>query len=304
MDHKHLNYFLALAKTLHFSRASELCHISAPTLSRNIKQLEEEVGVMLFLRDNRSVKLTQAGVAFSEYATTTLANWQHFKANLNEPQRAIYGNVSIYCSVTASYSFLHHILEQLRVQHQHIEITLNTGDPAVAINRVLDGHESVAIAARPIKLPAQVAFVDIGYSPLVLIAPKIPCAITEKLAKNTEHIAWSELEYIVPEQGFSRRKLELWWRKNNVHGKIYAQVAGHEAMVSMVSLGLGVALVPQIVLDNSPLKDKVQILQCSAVPPEGFKIGLAVLHKELNDPAISALWNIAQNMGEKLILGR
>lgn len=94
MDHKHLNYFLALAKTLHFSRASELCHISAPTLSRNIKQLEDEVGVMLFQRDNRSVKLTREGVAFKEYASATLSHWQRFKANLNEPQQHIYGNVS------------------------------------------------------------------------------------------------------------------------------------------------------------------------------------------------------------------
>jgi len=301
MDHKHLHYFLALAKTLHFSRASELCHVSAPTLSRNIKQLEDEVGVMLFQRDNRSVKLTREGIAFKEYASATLNNWQRFKANLNEPQQHIYGNVSLYCSVTASYSFLHHILEQLRSQHQHIEITLNTGDPALAINRVLDGHESMAIAARPSKLPAQIAFVDIGYSPLVLIAPTIQCPITEKLATNTETIDWSELEFIVAEQGFSRQRLEQWWRKNNVQGKIYAQVAGHEAMVSMVSLGLGVAMIPKIVLDNSPLNDKVQVLQYKGEPPQGFKIGLAVLHKELNDPAISALWNIAQNMGENII---
>lgn len=299
MDHKHLNYFLALAKTLHFSRASELCHISAPTLSRNIKQLESEVGVMLFLRDNRSVKLTREGHAFIDYATATLANWQRFKADLKEPEQHIYGNVSIYCSVTASYSFLHHILEQLRAQHQHIEITLNTGDPALAINRVLDGHESMAIAAKPNKLPTQVAFVNIGYSPLVFIGPKISCPITDKLASNNESIDWSELEFIVPEQGFSRKRLEQWWRKNNVHGKIYAQVAGHEAMVSMVSLGLGVAMIPKIVLDNSPLQDKVQILQGNTPPPDGIDIGLAVLHKELNDPAISALWNIAQNIGEK-----
>lgn len=301
MDHKHLNYFLALAKTLHFSRASELCHISAPTLSRNIKQLEDEVGVMLFQRDNRSVKLTREGVAFKEYASATLNNWQRFKANLNEPQHHIYGNVSLYCSVTASYSFLHQILEQLRAQHPHIEITLNTGDPALAINRVLDGHESMAIAARPSKLPVQIAFVDIGYSPLVFIAPTIECPITEKLANTIEIIDWSELEFIVAEQGFSRQRLEQWWRKNNVQGKIYAQVAGHEAMVSMVSLGLGVAMIPKIVLDNSPLNDKVQVLQYEGEPPKGFKIGLAVLHKELNDPAISALWNIAQNMGENII---
>lgn len=301
MDHKHLNYFLALAQTLHFSRASELCHISAPTLSRNIKQLENEVGVMLFQRDNRSVKLTKEGLAFKEYASATLNHWQRFKANLNEPQQHIYGNVSLYCSVTASYSFLHHILEQLRAQHPHIEMTLNTGDPALAINRVLDGHESMAIAARPSKLPAQIAFVDIGYSPLVLIAPNTQCPITEKLANYGTAIDWSELEFIVPEQGFSRQMLEQWWRKNSIQGKIYAQVAGHEAMVSMVSLGLGLALIPKIVLDNSPLKDKVQILQYAEQPPPGFKIGLAVLRKELNDPAISALWNIAQNIGEKII---
>jgi LysR family positive regulator for ilvC len=301
MDHKHLKYFLALAKTLHFARASELCHVSAPTLSRNIKHLEEEVGVALFMRDNRSVKLTKEGESFIDYATATLANWQRFKANVKEPQQHIYGKVSIYCSVTASYSFLHQILEQLRAQHQYIEITLNTGDPALAINRVLDGHESMAIAAKPAKLPAQIAFVDIGHSPLVLIGPKVQCTITEKLISCNEEPDYSDLEFIVPEQGFSRQRLEMWWRKNNIHGKIYAQVAGHEAMVSMVSLGFGVAMVPKIVLDNSPLKDKVQILTPKMQAPEGFDIGLAVLRKELNDPAISALWNIAQTLDAKAI---
>ena len=153
------------------------------------------------------------GLGLIQLPTSTLANWQRFKANLKEPQQYIYGNVSIYCSVTASYSFLHHILEQLRAQHQHIEITLSTGDPALAINRVLDGHESMAIAAKPNKLPAQIAFVDIGYSPLVFIAPKIACSITQKLASNTPSIDWSELEFIVPEQGFARQRLEQWWPK-------------------------------------------------------------------------------------------
>ncbi|WP_273049202.1 HTH-type transcriptional activator IlvY [Pseudoalteromonas sp.] len=301
MDHKHLNYFLALAKTLHFARASELCHISAPTLSRNIKYLEQEVGVALFIRDNRSVKLTREGELFIDYATATLANWQRFKANIKDPQQHIYGNVSIYCSVTASYSFLHQILEQLRAQHQYIEITLNTGDPALAINRVLDGHESMAIAAKPSKLPVQIAFVEIGYSPLLFIGPKIQCPITEKLTQSNDDINWSELEFIVPEQGFSRQRLEHWWRKNNIYGKIYAHVAGHEAIVSMVSLGLGVAMVPKIVLDNSPLQDKVQILTPKMQAPDGFDIGLAVLKKELNDPAISALWNIAQTLAAKAI---
>jgi len=300
MDHKHLNYFLALAKTLHFARASELCHISAPTLSRNIKQLEEEVGVVLFNRDNRTVKLTREGESFIEYANATLANWHRFKANVQEPQQHVYGNVSIYCSVTASYSFLHQILEQLRMQHPYIEITLNTGDPALAINRVLDSHEDMAIAAKPIKLPGQIAFTSVGYSPLVLIAPKIACPISEKLSAS-EQIDWSDLEFIVAEQGLSRQRLEQWWRKKNIHGRIYAQVAGHEAMVSMVSLGLGIAMVPKIVLDNSPLKDKVQIVSDAEQTVAGFEIGLAVLNKERHDPALNAIWSIAQSLTQQAI---
>lgn len=298
MDHKRLDYFLVLAKTLHFARASELCHISAPTLSRNIKQLEEEVGVALFSRDNRSVKLTREGESFIDYANATLANWQRFRTNMQDPEQPVYGKVSIYCSVTASYSFLHQILEQLRFKHQHIEIKLNTGDPALAINRVLDSHEEMAIAAKPDRLPAQIAFASIGYSSLVFIAPRSPCSITEKLANFNDTINWSQLEFIVPEQGFTRQRLEHWWRKNNINAKIYAQVAGHEAMVSMVSLGLGIAMVPKIVLDNSPLKDKVQIIHDKREAPAGFEIGLAALRKELSDPALAALWDIAQELKE------
>ncbi|NMR25504.1 HTH-type transcriptional activator IlvY [Pseudoalteromonas sp. NEC-BIFX-2020_015] len=296
MDHKRLHYFLALAKTLHFARASELCHISAPTLSRNIKQLEDEVGVELFIRDNRSVKLTREGESFIDYANATLANWQRFRTNVRNPEQTIYGKVSIYCSVTASYSFLHQILEQLRLQHQHIEIKLNTGDPAVAINRVLDGQEAMAIAAKPDKLPPQIAFASIGYSSLVFIAPRIPSLITQKLSLSSDKIAWSELEFIVPEQGFTRQRLEQWWRKHGINAKIYAQVAGHEAMVSMVSLGLGIAMVPKIVLDNSPLKDRVQVISDQNEAPAGFEIGLAVLRKGLSDAALNALWEIAQTL--------
>lgn len=296
MDHKRLNYFLVLAKTLHFARASEQCHISAPTLSRNIKQLEQEVGVTLFSRDNRSVNLTREGESFIDYANATLANWYRFRANVQDPEQTIYGKVSIYCSVTASYSFLHQLLEQLRLQHQHIEIKLNTGDPALAINRVLDSHEAMAIAAKPDKLSPQIAFASIGYSSLVFIAPRVPSPITEKLASYDDVINWSELEFIVPEQGFTRQRLEQWWRKHNINAKTYAQVAGHEAMVSMVSLGLGIAMVPKIVLDNSPLKDRVQIISDKREPPTGFEIGLAVLRKGLSDPALTALWDIAQGL--------
>ncbi|MCO4758589.1 MAG: HTH-type transcriptional activator IlvY, partial [Oceanospirillaceae bacterium] len=67
------------------------------------------------------------------------------------------------------------------------------------------------------------------------------------------------------------------------------QVAGNEAIVSMVSLGFGVGVVPRIVLDNSPLADRVQVLD---VQPEleAYDVGLFALNKKLKSPLIRAFW--------------
>ena len=75
MNTKSLEHFLLLARTLHFGRASEEANISLSAMSRNIRQLEEEVGVSLFTRDNRSVVVTPEGKAFEHYARETLAKW-------------------------------------------------------------------------------------------------------------------------------------------------------------------------------------------------------------------------------------
>lgn len=65
---------------------------------------------------------------------------------------------------------------------------------------------------------------------------------------------------ILSEKGIGRQRVDHWFSTKGIKPKIYAQVAGNEAIVSMVSLGFGVGVVPQIVLDNSPLSDKVKIL--------------------------------------------
>jgi len=298
MDNRSLQLFLALADTLHFGRASERCHISASTLSRNIKQLEQEVGAELFNRDNRTVSLTKQGKDFIEYANVSLAQWHRFKSSLDENHTELTGELSLYCSVTASYSFLYSLLETFRQHHQKIEIKLNTGDPGVAITRILDGHEDMAIAAKPDQLPSNIAFCATGSSSLQFIAPKVQCDITKRIADAGSDIQWQSLPYIVPEHGLNRKRLEYWWKKNHITPQIYAQVAGNEAIVSMVSLGFGIALVPQIVLDNSPLQDKVQVLK-APYQPKDFEIGLCVQRKNLQNPLIQAMWQISQNLKNK-----
>jgi LysR family positive regulator for ilvC len=289
MDTRTLKQFATLADSLHFGRTSEACHMSPSALSRSIQQLEAEVGVKLFERDNRSVSLTRQGERFQQYARDALGQWDVIRAELLVDADELHGEVSIYCSVTASYSFLFELLSEIRQNNPRIEIKLHTGDPEHAITRVAAGEEDMAIGARPDKLPTGMAFKPIATSPLVFIAASDKVDYSKLSRGKAKATAWAETPMIVSESGLSRQRLNAWFRKLGVSPDIYAQVAGNEAIVSMVSLGFGVGVVPRIVLDNSPLANKVQVLN---VKPElkSYEVGLFVLEKKLRSPLIAAFW--------------
>ncbi|CAM3460458.1 HTH-type transcriptional activator IlvY [Parendozoicomonas haliclonae] len=289
MDFRPLKHFLALSETLHFGRASELCHMSPSTLSRSIKTLEEQLGVELFERDNRSVVLTSEGKTFLAYAREALSQWETLSHNLKTEAQELKGELSVYCSVTASYSFLYDILYNFRQHHPKVEIKLHTGAPEQAIAHVVSGKEDIAIAARPSTLPANLAFQNIAVSPLLFIAP------LDLDLPNTDE-EWSTVPMILSEEGVARERVNQWFSSREIKPRIYAQVAGNEAIVSMVSLGFGVGVVPRIVLDNSPLADKVQILNVTPTL-QPYDVGLCVLEKKLKSPLIRAFWS--QSFGKK-----
>ena len=92
MDIRQLRQFVHLAEGLHFGRASAACHISPSALSRSIRQLEAELGAMLFERDNRSVTLTRQGETFLAWARDVLTGWDvrapHGAGAVRRPCRA------------------------------------------------------------------------------------------------------------------------------------------------------------------------------------------------------------------------
>ncbi|MDZ7854241.1 MAG: LysR family transcriptional regulator [Halomonas sp.] len=171
MDMRPLKHFLALAETLHFGRASEACHVSPSTLSRTIRQLEESLGVRLFERDNRHVALTRQGHSFQAYARDTLGGVGTAAPVTDARGAHLTGEISIYCSVTASYSFLYDLLSEFRTHHPGIELKLHTGDSGQSLPRVLAGNEDMAITPRPRQAPDALAFKSLTRSPLVFIAP-------------------------------------------------------------------------------------------------------------------------------------
>ncbi|QJQ94269.1 MULTISPECIES: HTH-type transcriptional activator IlvY [Halomonadaceae] len=292
MDLRLLGHFLALAESLHFGRASDACHVSPSTLSRSIRQLEESLGAPLFERDNRHVTLTQQGRLFQDYARDTLEQWEMIRHALMEETRELSGEISIYCSVTASYSFLYALLSEFRLCHPRIEFKLHTGDPADSMARVLAGDEDMAITPRPRTLPEALAFKPMTTSPLVFIAPRDGAEWIPTRPEIPSPEQWTGVPMILSESGLAREHSDTWFKALGVTPRIYAQVAGNEAIVSMVGLGFGVGVVPRIVLDNSPLLDRVTILPVKPELPH-YDVGLCVARRRLKSPLIRALWEEA-----------
>ncbi len=282
MDIPKLKLFCALASSLHFGRAASSCHVSPSTLSRNIKQLEDDLGVSLFERDNRSVALTHEGESFLQFAKEVLQQWEAYQESLLAQADQLRGQLSIYCSITASYSFLYEVLTRFRVKHPGIALKLHTGDPAQSIERIQAGYEDIAIAAKPDRLPTGISFKPIAHSQLVFI-----CA---KGLRDWDATDWNQIPVIIPEEGLARERLDSWFESQAIKPTIYAEVKGNEAIVSMVSLGFGVGVLPRIVVDNSTLVEQVELfVQQPDLGP--YPIGICVMEKRLKSPILHAFWS-------------
>ncbi|PKG37212.1 HTH-type transcriptional activator IlvY [Psychromonas sp. Urea-02u-13] len=286
MDIKSLKLFLHLSHSLHFSKTAQAKHVSPSTLSRCIQRIEDELGVALLVRDNRSVVLTDAGNLFKQYALKQIDQWEVLKRELKESKSELEGQINLFCSVTAAYSHLPPILDRFRQLHPKIEIKLNTGDSAIAVDQVLQEQVDFAITAYPDSFPAGLHFKKLAEIPLSIIAPSIACALTAEV--NQQSVNWKTIPFILPEHGAVRRRFDNWFRKFKV-GKphIYATVAGHEALISMVALGCGVGIAPDVVIENSPVRDRVQEIS-SESSIQSFDLGVCCNKKRLQEPLIHA----------------
>lgn len=291
MDIRSLKLFQHVANTLHFGKTAAACHVSASTLSRSIQRLERQLGSELLIRDNRSVALTVEGKKLLAYAEHQIEQYESLKLSLNKSQQQLSGSLSIYCSVTASYTYLPPLLEKFRQGHPQVEINLDTGDAADGIDQIKDQRVDLAIAAKPDDLPAGIYFHAIASVPLAIFAPRINCAV--KRALQSEVIDWENLPVILPEHGVARKRFKNWFQqKHSGRPNVYAQVSGQEALVSMVALGFGIGLSPIVVAHNSPVKDQVDLIDGTQIPP--FDLGLCCFKRNMKNPVVAEFLALAQ----------
>jgi DNA-binding transcriptional LysR family regulator len=122
---RHLRYFLAVAAEKNFSRAAEKLNIAQPPLSQQIKHLESELGVSLIHRETRPVRLTEAGIFFSEQAKTLVNRFDQLISETQKLGRAEEGSLTIGFVGSATCEILPKVLRQFRAQYSGIELRLH-----------------------------------------------------------------------------------------------------------------------------------------------------------------------------------
>ncbi|HEY5653646.1 MAG TPA: HTH-type transcriptional activator IlvY [Pontiella sp.] len=286
MDTTALEIFIKTAEVLHFGKASRACNLSPSALTRTIQRLEEEVGQELFLRDNRSVALTDAGMKLLSYARTAVQEWQHFQQSITMDQ-AVSGTLSIYASITAVYSLLPELLEAYRATYPGVHLDLSTGAAERAIEQALNGEIDLAVAALPDRKPTRLKFMPLVETPLVFIAPKG--------MKHPKPFDISKTPLVVPQSGTARKRLDIWIRANGMTPNIASEVSGNEALIAMVRLGTGVGIVPKLALERSPLSEEISIIR-GAPELEPYVVGLCSSQRNLKRPAVKAMWELAAGL--------
>jgi LysR family positive regulator for ilvC len=139
-------------------------------------------------------------------------------------------------------------------------------------------------------LPARLEFLPLLQSPLQFCAPTADCAVRDRVCGGI--IDWDEVPFIVPERGITKDMLDNWCRDRGIRPRIYAQVAGHEAIVAMVSLGLGIGIAPQLVIESSGMAGGVSAIPVDdGLPP--LAVGLCSLGQRLASPLVKSLWDVA-----------
>ncbi|MCW8876201.1 MAG: HTH-type transcriptional activator IlvY [Kangiellaceae bacterium] len=297
MNIRDLQAFTQLSQSLHFNQTAEAIHTSPSTLSRMIQRLESEFDQTLFERDNRSVKLTPAGQRFQRFAQVVLNEWQVLKNDFDAEQQTLHGELTIYCTVTAAHLYLPQLIEKFRQLHPLVEIKLETGNVAVAYQKVESGDVDFAFAVANNKIADKFIFHHLHHIPFKVIAPKQSTQFSQFLSLDKGRkakIEWHKLPFVMPEVGPAQKRVKEWLEKMNLKPEIYAQVSGHEAIVSMTALGCGISAVPEPVLELSPARDRVQILPVPFAP-RPFDLGMLSLRRRMEVPLMAAFWQLVRS---------
>ncbi|WP_194792311.1 LysR family transcriptional regulator [Pseudomonas sp. UFMG81] len=243
MEIRHFRYFLSVARHGHFTRAAEQLGIAPATLSRQIQDMEKELGVLLFQRSQREVRLTAAGEALRVEAEQAVRQFDAAQLGAQRAARGERGRIELGYVASAAYSG---VLQQQvsRFGEAYPEVCLNIREaPMLELPTLLrDGQLDLAYVRSPMELPDGLEAIALHEEGFVLALP------AASRLNELKHLAAARLAdetFILPEQISGTLEVAA---RGGFTPKLGPQPGSLVAVLTLVSLGQGMAVVPASVV--------------------------------------------------------
>lgn len=242
MEMRYLKSFIAVAEELHFGRAAERLYMAQPPLSHQIKKLEKELGVQLFERNTRSVRLTSAGESFLEPARDVLLGIEVAVRAAQNAGKGEYGRVTVGFAGASSHESLPLLTRAVRLAHPGIELVMRGQTYAnVALSRVAAGSLDLGFVRLPVTQP--------GVESRVIMNEEMICALPSdhKLAQRKripiEALAEEPFVSFPPNSGSSVRDAAFRLCEGaGFNPRIVQDAPDSYTILALVAAGVGVTL--------------------------------------------------------------
>lgn len=172
MDYRHLQAFMVLSEELHFGNAAQRLNIAQPALSQQLKALEQEVGMALFVRDKRNVALTWEGEQLVAQASIALSHFTRFREHANILKQGLQGHLTLgYVGSSILEPGLARLINGYRQANPTIDITIEEHNVDTQLTRLMDDRLDVALIRSPVPKYDQLDYLDIVTRPLTVVLP-------------------------------------------------------------------------------------------------------------------------------------
>jgi DNA-binding transcriptional LysR family regulator len=241
---RRLRYFVAVAETLHFGRAAARLHMSQPPLSRQIQQLELEIGTVLFRRNKRRVELTEAGAHLLVEARRLLADAEMLGERVRKVASGDIGHLALGFISAVDYSVLPMLLSAYREAFPGVALDLRELTTDVQHLELSEGRIDAGMLLSPIE-DDDLATLPLLREPLVVALPA-----SDPLAKTRAPFSLAALAprgfvcFPRPMAPGLHDMIVKFCRSAGFTPRVTQEAIQLQTIVSLVSAGLGVALVP------------------------------------------------------------
>ncbi|MDL2409414.1 hydrogen peroxide-inducible genes activator [Rhizobium calliandrae] len=259
---KQLRYFEALARHGHFGRAADVCSISQPALSMQIKELEESLGTELFERGTRQVRLTSFGEAFALRVRDILRSVDELGDLARASQDRLVGRLRLGVIPTIAPYFLPQIIGDLTRMHDGLDIHIRETLTSKLVQELADGRLDAAIVALPVSEPSltEVALFSENF---VLVRPSED---EGKPVPNRE--ALREMRLLLLEEGHCFRDQALsFCNMRSMLPRELLDGSSLSTLVQMVSAGIGVTLIPEMAVSVETRSASVSVARFNTPQP-------------------------------------